>query len=406
MFYLVVIFLLIFQGTLENLIGIGFLDEIILITLFLICLKKILLDRKEIKLYRLEKWIFLCFFCYFIIGVISDITFNIQNDHLFSLTSGFLSIKFILLYYMSRICIPELKIKRKNLRKIYYFLKAILFGYAFVGGLNIIFNFLSYVDIRYGIKSVPLGFSHVAELDFFAFSIFTLMLFFNSIYKFEKVYSLNFIPLLIITLVSGRTKALAFFMLLLALYFMLNVTGKIKIKYFLYISPIIIWIGYDRIIKNLFSSKEARGVLLRTSIEIAKDFFPLGSGFGTFATYFSTTRYSPLYYYYGINNVWGISPEKTDFAMDAHWAAITAESGFIGLIFYLIAILLLFILLFKFKVEPKVKLAMTSLLLYCIIASTADSIFTSYRGGAVFIIITFFINNVKNHTNKLKDEKG
>lgn len=130
MFYLVVIFLLIFQGTLENLIGIGFLDEIILITLFLICLKKILLDRKEIKLYRLEKWIFLCFFCYFIIGVISDITFNIQNDHLFSLTSGFLSIKFILLYYMSRICIRELKIKRKTLRKIYYFLKAILFGEA------------------------------------------------------------------------------------------------------------------------------------------------------------------------------------------------------------------------------------------------------------------------------------
>ena len=71
---------------------------------------------------------------------------------------------------------------------------------------------------------------------------------------------------------------------------------------------------------------------MQDSLTIAGQLFPLGSGFATFGTYMSGEYYSPLYYEYGLNTVWGLWPSNPTFVSDSFWPAILAQFGFIGLV--------------------------------------------------------------------------
>ena len=48
----------------------------------------------------------------------------------------------------------------------------------------------------------------------------------------------------------------------------------------------------------------ARNVLTMNSLNIAKDNFPIGTGFGTYASWASGESYSNIYYDYNINTFW------------------------------------------------------------------------------------------------------
>ena len=70
--------------------------------------------------------------------------------------------------------------------------------------------------------------------------------------------------------------------------------------------------------------------------------FPLGTGFGTFASWVSGVYYSPIYTLYGINNVWGLTKEWPGLVSDVFWPMIIAQNGFIGLGLYIFIIYNLF----------------------------------------------------------------
>lgn len=82
-------------------------------------------------------------------------------------------------------------------------------------------------------------------------------------------------------------------------------------------------------------SETMRGALYGTAPVVATDFFPFGTGWGTFGS--SPSRdifYSPVYVAYGINNVWGGSPTHGVFLIDTFWPKIIAEQGWIGFVVY------------------------------------------------------------------------
>lgn len=91
----------------------------------------------------------------------------------------------------------------------------------------------------------------------------------------------------------------------------------------------------------------ARPVLYLTSGLIFVDYFPFGSGLASFASYASSANYSLLYYDYGINMVWGLSPTMPDFICDAYYAQL-AQYGIVGVA--------LFIALFAFLIRRLSKL--------------------------------------------------
>jgi len=95
---------------------------------------------------------------------------------------------------------------------------------------------------------------------------------------------------------------------------------------------------------NLYFGQHAetipRNVMYITGYKIAKDYFPLGSGQGTFGSYPVGKNYSPIYYEYGLDEVHGLGPgasksKNDNFLFDTHWPHILGEMGFVATFFYL-----------------------------------------------------------------------
>lgn len=78
----------------------------------------------------------------------------------------------------------------------------------------------------------------------------------------------------------------------------------------------------------------ARPLLYITGYMIMLDYFPFGSGLASFASYPSSANYSDIYYQYGLNNIWGLSPTMPDFICDAYYPSL-AQFGIVGLILFI-----------------------------------------------------------------------
>ena len=82
----------------------------------------------------------------------------------------------------------------------------------------------------------------------------------------------------------------------------------------------------------------ARNALYFVSGKIALDFFPLGTGQGTFASVASRLTHDRVLEDYGISDVYGLNVDDGahgSFLLDTHWANILGENGLLGLILYM-----------------------------------------------------------------------
>lgn len=95
-------------------------------------------------------------------------------------------------------------------------------------------------------------------------------------------------------------------------------------------------------LNNVGAEGHVRLVMYLVSFSIAINFFPLGSGFGSFgspASVFNT--YSSIYHDYGISTIDTMSPYKVmngfhHTLYDTYWPHILGELGFIGFILFLL----------------------------------------------------------------------
>ena len=84
-------------------------------------------------------------------------------------------------------------------------------------------------------------------------------------------------------------------------------------------------------------TKVARPALYYGAFQLANDFFPFGSGQGTYGSVPVNIVGSRIYTDYELDKVWGLGDDtEFSFKMDAHWASIMGEMGYIGLIIYLL----------------------------------------------------------------------
>jgi hypothetical protein len=95
------------------------------------------------------------------------------------------------------------------------------------------------------------------------------------------------------------------------------------------------------------SESSARARLYDTGAEIASKDFPLGAGFGRFATYASRLYYSPVYQQFNLNNIWGLSRKYSQFIDDTSWPGVIGETGYGGLVIYLLGLVALVFALIK-----------------------------------------------------------
>ena len=139
---------------------------------------------------------------------------------------------------------------------------------------------------------------------------------------------------------------------------------------------------------NNIRDETARSVLLRTSFKIAEDFQPFGTGFGTFASAMSAEPYSRVYYMYHIQNVWGLSKNYPIFISDSFWPMILGQSGYLGLLIYILILGMLVWLVFDTRKHTMwVYASGLTILVYLGISSVGESAFVNtYAVGYAFIL--------------------
>ena len=149
------------------------------------------------------------------------------------------------------------------------------------------------------------------------------------------------------------------------------------------------------------AAEMARPLTYETGVKIMfKDYIPFGSGLGSFGTAAAAKEYSPLYYDYQLNNVFGLTPENPMFLADAFYPTL-AEFGIVGLFFFL---WFWKRRLWECNKIPNIvyyRMALMAILALAL-ESTADSSYLSGKGMGYFMVLALCLNSGRQQMNSSK----
>lgn len=136
----------------------------------------------------------------------------------------------------------------------------------------------------------------------------------------------------------------------------------------------------------------ARPATYETGVTIMfKDYIPFGSGLGSFGVAAAAKEYSPLYFKYHLNTIWGLDPKNPMFLADAFYPTL-AEYGIVGL--------LLFLVFWKRRLKESNRISsivyyrMALMAIFALaLESTADSSYLSGKGMGYFMILAVCLNS-------------
>ncbi|PNQ74779.1 hypothetical protein C1T31_01165 [Hanstruepera neustonica] len=265
---------------------------------------------------------------------------------------------------------------------------------------------------RFSIQSIELFFKHTSRYAFAFSFIFLLLL---SKYQKQRLGLLFFV--LFIGALSLRVKYFGFVFFVIILLFQGKKLIKTPKPVFLWSIALLLTVLaflFREKIKLYFSFENideawSRAVILYYSFIIGFDYFPLGTGFGTFSSYYSGAYYSWVYDLYGISNVYGIKRSYWNFVADQYWPMVLGQFGYFGLIsmfFIVYNYLMLFLNNVKSNIANTSYFTHLSLilgLLLLLIDSTSDSIFSQQRAVVMFAYFALVMNTVNSResiTNK------
>jgi hypothetical protein len=154
-------------------------------------------------------------------------------------------------------------------------------------------------------------------------------------------------------------------------------------------------------------SYTARSSQYQTAAAILKDFFPLGSGFASFATYASDMRYSKIYADAGLSPVKN-PPTAHEWlpAQDSYYPSL-AQFGIVGIVLYLTFWAYIGWLIFaKLRKRQEIQPLVVALILtsFVFIENIFDSFFTSNNG--VFMMMFLGILFSKPNTDSIRRRKN
>lgn len=145
----------------------------------------------------------------------------------------------------------------------------------------------------------------------------------------------------------------------------------------------------------------ARPLAYETGMKIMfQDYIPFGSGFGSFGTAAAAKEYSPLYFKYQLNNIWGLDPSNPMFLADAFYPTL-AEYGIVGLFFFL---WFWKKRLWECNKIPNIvyyRMALMAILALAL-ESTADSSYLSGKGMGYFMVLALCLNSGRQQMNSSK----
>ena len=185
-------------------------------------------------------------------------------------------------------------------------------------------------SVRYGFRTAKLFFDHATYLAGAASFLLMLLTIF-----YEKK-NLPFIAMGLILLVfTLRSKAFASAAILAALViYFIFLKGKVKLWHILLAGGVCVVIAWPQIRYYFIElgGKSTRSVMHGMAFQIAKDYFPLGTGFGTYASAEAAKVFSPVYEIYDFEYLLRFEKNRQwlGFLNDTFWPIIVGQTGVVG----------------------------------------------------------------------------
>ena len=175
---------------------------------------------------------------------------------------------------------------------------------------------------------------------------------------------------------------------------------KLTWKNILIIVAALIPVSSFQIKTYLLDDMSPRMRLLRNGFVTANDYFPFGSGFATYGSDQANKHYSKLYYKYGFNNVYGMSPKRGAFLNDCYISMVFGEFGYIGAALFFIMMGLIFSQINKYNYSnTRAKSLCIAIFLSHIIASIGLALIKSSIGVCSFVLMGFVVGYMRNEAN-------
>lgn len=336
-FLIFCMYILVFQNILQVYLKFfKYFDELLAILVIPTGIIKLISPQNTYKIKKDNLIIVLCLVCLFFSGIISNIIYKYQDVKIY-LSDVILVFKFFGVYLFTN-WIWKDKLTNKDKVVIRINLKIIIRILFILTIANYIFK-LWPSQKRFGIMANSLFYTQPTALA--AVCVFLIALLYFLSYEQPKKELLMVSLIMISTL---RLKSIGTVtMILVIVLFVFKTKEKITITKLFFLGILLIIVGLDQINYYFIDFNEsARNQLLIKSIQIAKDYFPLGTGFATFGSYMSGVSYSLIYSKYGLNHIHGLIEGNTSFISDTFWPMILGQFGVVGLVSYLAVLVLLF----------------------------------------------------------------
>lgn len=146
----------------------------------------------------------------------------------------------------------------------------------------------------------------------------------------------------------------------------------------------------------LLDNTAPRALLIRYGFITANKYFPFGSGFATYGSSEAAKHYSRLYEQYGWGNKWSMGKTNGDALNDNYFATIIGETGYLGLVIFMVAFFNIFKQVNEIKSGYKVKAMSTSIFIDLFVCFIATGITKSSVGMMAFVILGMFCGLLNN----------
>lgn len=246
-------------------------------------------------------------------------------------------------------------------------------------------------DYRYGIKSAVLFYDHPTYLAGICAFLIAIM----TIYGPEKFKPYIFLDLVIMVF-TLRSKAVVSAIVYVMLYVIIKkLHAKLKIWQIIVVGIIGVVCAWSQIYFYFINlgGQSARSVMLLTSFLIMKDYFPIGTGFATYASHSAAVNYSPVYSKYGFELIYELRNSTVGtFFDDQFWPIILGQTGVIGTACYIYILFYFFRKIqMQFKLDMNKYMAGLFVYIYLLISSTAEPAFNNSVAIPLAMVIAMVI---------------
>lgn len=361
------------------------IDEAMTVVLFLFTITKVY-GKKMDSIGKEILWYIVLMIFYVAYSIVLKI--NVQEAIFYDLQQ---QVRPYIVFFCSYLIVPEFTEKQKK-RLIRWF---IICDVVYVGSF-----FIGFRISKYGLSTPMIG--QAALLTASMYLLFK---------ENTRKNVIKAIAILSIGLLSLKSKFFGEFIVFIALFYFLKSRLKPNLKTIISVIALtgaIVYFTWEKF--NAYyiegmdettstSNRMARPESFKTaSTIIFNDYIPFGSGLASFGTNAAAKYYSPLYYKYHLDSIWGLYPENPMFLADAFYPTL-AQYGLVGLFFFLWFWIRRYQQALHHKEFRAYKVAMM-MIFALFLESMADTSYLSGKGMGYFMLLAMAIKG--SYVNKKK----